>query len=391
MGNTKDPLDQSHQQHRKRAIAPVLILLFLTALLHLLVIEWGKKAINLQPSQDPSPAQIEVALLPLAAPDQPVKLPVKVLPKPAPPSTPVQAKSVAAVPPAAPPPLPPAVTSELPEPSSTPTVGDANPADQTATATAAANTAPSPAISDAPTLTDSSSPATTRQDPNANSKQYVVSPPPPATLEYQVQAFSNNLHWFGTSKLTWLTDGEHYSVEGEVYARFFAKITFLNFLSQGEIDGFGVSPELYTEKKRNRAATNTHFNRERNLISFSASEQRYPRQGGEQDRASVIWQLAAIGRGDASQFGPDKVIDLFVAGVRDGELWRLQITGQEAIQLPTGQINTWHVVRQPQPGSYQQRLDIWQAPELQWYPVRLRFTETNGDYLELTMDEVKSL
>lgn len=378
MSDTKEDVKQSHQQHRKRAIVPVVLVLFLTVLLHLQAIEWGKKFINHAPTRDAQPARIEVALLPVAPPAQPVILPGKVLPKAANKAKLAKPKTVAAPPPVTT--LPSPATTDVPDMPST--LADSSTAPTANTDASEAATVPDSTPKEAAAATP---------DSNATGRHYVFSPPPSAALDYQVLAFSNNLEWHGTSKLTWLTDGEHYSVEGEVYTRFFAKIIFLNFLSSGDIDAFGIAPELYTEKKRNRAATNTHFNRERNRISFSASELSYPRLGGEQDRASVIWQLASIGRGDASQFGADKVIDMFVAGVRDGELWRMQITGQEEIRLPSGQVNTWHVVRQPQPGSYQQRLDIWLAPELQWYPVRLRFTETNGDYLELTMDDLKSL
>ena len=127
------------------------------------------------------------------------------------------------------------------------------------------------------------------------------------------------------------------------------------------------------------------------MISFSSSTTTYPLVGGEQDRASLIWQLAAIGRGDSTKFNPGATIDLFVAGVRDGEVWRMQVVGQEEMQLPAGKMQVWHVVRQPRPGSYDQQLDIWFAPGLEWYPVRLRFTETNGDYLDLSLSKRKNL
>jgi len=45
----------------------------------------------------------------------------------------------------------------------------------------------------------------------------------------------------------------------------------------------------------------------------------------------------------------------------------------------------WHVMRAPRAGSYDKKLDIWLAPQQQWYPVRLRETETNGDYLDMSL------
>jgi hypothetical protein len=173
-----------------------------------------------------------------------------------------------------------------------------------------------------------------------------------------------------------------YTVDGEAGILFF---TLINFRSSGEIDQSGVAPELYSEKRFRRSETNTHFHRERNTISFSASTVSYPREGGEQDRASIIWQMTAIGRGDSEKFVADAEFDFFVAGVRDGEPWRMRVVGLEEIETGNGRASAWHLVRIPRPGSYDQKLDIWLAPQQEWYPVKLRFTETNGDYLDMSL------
>jgi hypothetical protein len=52
-------------------------------------------------------------------------------------------------------------------------------------------------------------------------------------------------------------------------------------------------------------------------------------------------------------------------------------------------MTTWHVVRMPKPGSYDQKLDFWLAPQHEWYPVKLRYTETNGDYLDLSLSAMR--
>jgi hypothetical protein len=46
-------------------------------------------------------------------------------------------------------------------------------------------------------------------------------------------------------------------------------------------------------------------------------------------------------------------------------------------------------MRNPPPGSEEQQLDIWLAPALQWYPVKLRFTEGGGDFIEQTLRQVR--
>jgi hypothetical protein len=51
-------------------------------------------------------------------------------------------------------------------------------------------------------------------------------------------------------------------------------------------------------------------------------------------------------------------------------------------------MNAWHVVRIPRPGSYEQKLDIWLSQQQGWYPVKLRFTETNGEYLDMSLSNL---
>lgn len=214
---------------------------------------------------------------------------------------------------------------------------------------------------------------------------YKVQAPPSVTLQYDVQAWRGEQTLYGSSKMRWQTDGATYQLDGDTSVLF---LNFLTFKSQGVIDEYGISPVLYNEKRWRKAETNTHFHRERNIISFSASTITYPRQGGEQDRASVIWQLAGIGRGDAEKFQAGKEITIFLAGVRDAEMWNFRVVGLEQIDITSGKISAWHITRTPRPGSYDQGLEIWLAPQQEWYPVKLRYTETNGDHLDMVATSI---
>lgn len=217
---------------------------------------------------------------------------------------------------------------------------------------------------------------------------YKVSIPPSAVLKYDVEAVRDGKMVYGSGKISWQSDGGNYIVDGEASILFF---TLLNFKSIGVIDEFGVAPVIYSEKRFRRPETNTHFHRERNTISFSASTVTYPRKGGEQDRASVVWQLTGIARGDGDKFRPDAEIDLFVAGVRDGAPWRVRVIGAEEVETGSGKVIAWHLVRTPKSGSYDQQLDIWLAPDREWYPVKLRFTEKNGEYLDMLLSDLTTV
>jgi hypothetical protein len=157
-------------------------------------------------------------------------------------------------------------------------------------------------------------------------------------------------------------------------------VTRLNLLvstSEGTVGEGGLEPLKFTEKRLTRALTATHFRRDENRITFSASERTDPLTPGAQDKASVPFQLAGIGRADPSQLAGD--IDIQVGGEKDAEVYRFVMAGEEDLDTPAfGVLRTVHLVRPPKPGSYNSRLDLWFAPSLGWYPVLIKNTEANG-------------
>ncbi|WDZ95550.1 DUF3108 domain-containing protein [Herbaspirillum sp. WKF16] len=355
----------------------LLALALLSLALHLLLVDWGKRHLLGTAAQDEPVLTVE--LRPLPPPRQPVSLPVA---KPAAPK-----KTAAAPARKAPPPTP----IEPPDEPIRETVETIAPQPAvTAAAEAGAASGNGNGKAEAsPGQGDDTGPAQA-QAPTAAGEHYDTNPPPSARLGYDAQSTRDGLPnpYRGTTTLDWKNDGRNYHLEVITKALW---ITWANFSSRGAIDAFGVSPELYTEQTGRRAATNTHFQRERKLISFSASTETYPRRGGEQDRASVLLQLAAIGRGDATRFQPGSVIDLFVAGARDGEVWRIQVLGEEQIRLPIGELRAWHVARMPTPGTYDKRIDIWLAPQHEWYPARVLYTDLrrDGEVVDLKLSEIE--
>ena len=213
--------------------------------------------------------------------------------------------------------------------------------------------------------------------------RYTVNLPPAVSLEYEVRYATRGNITRGSSKIDWQPTEGGYAIRGEVTKFGFA---LSSFRSEGAIDDAGIAPTLYAEKNARRSETNTHFQRKAApVISFSAATDTFPLLTGAQDRASILWQLSGIARGDRQAFVPGAVLDVFVAGVRDAEHWLINIIGEETVTLDTGEARAWHLVRTPRAGTYDKRIDIWLAPEQQWYPVKLRYTEVNGDYLDLSL------
>lgn len=237
-------------------------------------------------------------------------------------------------------------------------------------------------------LADSAVSALPALEQSGSSRSYRVAAPPPADLKYDVRALRDGQNVYGSGRIVWQPTGNAYRISGEAGVLFF---NVLEFHSEGGLDDSGVAPVLYSEKRFRKPLTTTHFQRDEGLIRFSTSAQTYPHRGGEQDRGSIVWQLAGIGRGDPEAFRPDADITVFVAGARNGETWHVRVVGEEEIDVDAGAMRAWHVVREPRPGSYDQKLDIWFAPGQEWYPVRLRYTERNGDWLEMSLLAIRDI
>ncbi|WP_034297972.1 DUF3108 domain-containing protein [Herbaspirillum sp. RV1423] len=213
-----------------------------------------------------------------------------------------------------------------------------------------------------------------------------VSLPPSAELHYNIEAKQRGLEVTGEALVKWNNANNKYSVNAETRAMLIGKI--LEASSEGDIDSYGLAPGRFVDKRFRREPSTTTFNRELNTINFTQSAENYPLKGGEQDRTSIIWQLIAVARGNADKFTSGSEWLFFVAGPRDAEQWSFKVIGREKIRTGQGDVNAVHVFRAPPPGDQGQKLDIWLAPSSDWYPVRLRFTDPDGDFIEQTLDSV---
>lgn len=214
-----------------------------------------------------------------------------------------------------------------------------------------------------------------------------VSLPPSAELHYAISAKQNGFSLNGHAVLQCNFADNQYSIATETRAMLVGKI--LETKSVGSIDAFGLAPATFFEKHLRKDATTTTFNRTDNTIRFTHSTQSYPIKGGEQDRSSATWQLVAIARSAAEKFKPGSEWVFFTAGQHDAEPWAFKVLESEKVSTPLGEMNAVHIVKAPPPDAKGQQLDIWLAPALEWYPVRLRFINPDGSSIDQTLESIK--
>lgn len=222
---------------------------------------------------------------------------------------------------------------------------------------------------------------------NHGPTKYKTNVPPSVDLSYAIKAKQQGIPVEGDATVRWNKLGNTFSISSETRAMVVGKI--LDARTEGLIDEYGLAPLSFTEKRFRKETTTTSFDRASKTIRFTASDQTYPIKGGEQDRNSAIWQVISIARAAPAKFKPGSQWSFFVAGQRDGEPWIFKVVNQEKISTQNGELNTVHILRAPPPDSLGQHLEIWLAPSLEWYPVQLRFSDSNGDFIEQTLKEVR--
>jgi hypothetical protein len=209
---------------------------------------------------------------------------------------------------------------------------------------------------------------------------------PSVELNYSIKARQKGFSISGEAIVGWRVGGGKYAIHSETRAMLFG--TIVDNRSEGAIDSFGIAPVTFHEKRIRHDPYTTTFDRAAKTINFTESTETYPLLGGEQDRASVSWQLVAIARAQPEKFVTGSEWVFFVAGRRDAEPWTFKVIKKETLRTGVGQVEALHLLRLPPLDSKDQTLDIWLAPSREWYPVRLRFTDNDDEFVDQVLEKI---
>jgi hypothetical protein len=212
-------------------------------------------------------------------------------------------------------------------------------------------------------------------------------PPPSADLTYSLKAQQKGITLGGEGVVNWRADAGKYSVATRARVPVFGNI--LENRSEGTIDAYGLAPAKWVEKRFRKDPNTTTFERDEKRITFSVGEKTFPILGGEQDRASAQWQMVAVARAAPEKMTAGSEWKFFVAGRRDAEAWTFKVVGREKVQTGLGSVEAVHLSKSPPADYPDQRLDLWLAPSKQWYPVKLRLEEDDGEFVEQTLDKIE--
>lgn len=311
-----------------------------------------------------------------------------------PPVAPATASHTAPTPPTSrPQPAPTAVPAPPPEPAQAPAraVPESTPD----------STPPSPAQEDPPVPVAPPSPgqasleakpATAAPDTtSAGATVTRVSPgdaqaPGSTLLRYDVQVQSKGMSVNADAELRWEVRGDEYLAKLEISALLVGSRVQT---SQGRIGPQGLLPSRFGDRRR-RTENAAHFDQEGLRLRFSNNKPEATLLPGGQDRLSVFLQLGSMLRARPQAFGPGQLITLQVTGTNGADLWSFSVGESERLGLPAGPLDAVRLTRAPR-REYDQKVELWLAPSMQYLPVRIRITDHDGSMADQQLRELPTL
>jgi hypothetical protein len=222
-------------------------------------------------------------------------------------------------------------------------------------------------------------PATPEAAPVPDVPRVKLAYAPPVLLVYDGKGEERGfIKYAASGELLWAPDGSRYNAHLEISAWGFRVRTWN---SKGDLTDAGLQPLRFGDKPRG-AELATHFQRDKGIISFSANNPDVSLQTGAQDKLSAILQLSAIVAGEPARYTSGTTIGFQAADAHRAELWSFKVGASESLDLPGGTLSALKLSKEPTV-EFDQRIEVWLAPELGYMPVRLRITEASGAFADL--------
>ena len=203
--------------------------------------------------------------------------------------------------------------------------------------------------------------------------------PTPTRLEFDVDGQAKGFHYSARAELVWQHDGQQYQARQEI------SVLFLGSRAQtsvGEVTPLGLQPRRFGDRSRSEKAA--HFDFSKGLVTFSANTPSAAIAPGTQDRLSVFVQLGAMLAAAPERYPPGTQISVPTVSSRAADTWVFTVGETEQLDLPIGPMRAVPLQRLPR-RDYDQKAQLWLAPELGYLPARIRITQANGDYAELNL------
>jgi len=211
---------------------------------------------------------------------------------------------------------------------------------------------------------------------NAGLPDYDYTVPGSVRLKYKGSGTKGFLALPVSAELMWARDGKAYDARLELGLLGFSRVQ----TSKGAVGPRGLEPLRFGDKTRSEEAA--HFQRAKGIVSFSGNGPDAPLMPLAQDLLSVYVQLASMWGANSARFSPGmqlpfQLVEKHRAGNRVftvGATERLKVESREMVAI--------RLVCDPS-AEYDNRVEVWLAPALEYLPARIRMTQANGDEVDI--------
>jgi len=203
--------------------------------------------------------------------------------------------------------------------------------------------------------------------------------PASTLLNYRLTGQSKGLSYHASGDLRWQHNEAAYALTLSVRAFLLGS---RQWRSAGAVTAAGLAPTRFSDIGRNERAA--HFDRENQRVVFSNNAPVATLTSGAQDQISLHVQLAAAMAGDPTRYQPGTRLEIQTATTRDALPWLLGVEAFETLHLMGQDLPSVKWVCQPR-SRFDAKIEFWVAEKYAWMPVRIRISQSNGDFIDLLL------
>ena len=195
----------------------------------------------------------------------------------------------------------------------------------------------------------------------------------------------------GTAQVEWIRSGARYQVHLDlVVGPSVAPLITRRMSSDGEISAGGLSPRRYEQDTK-------VVLRNRNIVSLSfepgsvvlANGERRDTVPGVQDTASQFVQLMYVFSTQPELLRVGNTVEIPLALPHKVDVWTYDVVAEEVLDAPFGPLPTIHLKPRSRGVRRAGELsaEIWFAPQLRYFPVRIRIQQDDETFIDLMISK----
>ncbi len=188
----------------------------------------------------------------------------------------------------------------------------------------------------------------------------------------------------GQSLHRWSHDGKVYTLnsitETTGIAAVFRPVRVVQ-TSEGEVGMDGLRPRVFRTEKDGVAGDSASFDwTEMKLVLTGGPQHEVRLMTGAQDMLSMFYQLSAL-----FPWVPNEVSEIMIATGRKFERYAFKVLGEEKLPTKFGELRVLHLRTDGEGGE---AIDIWACLDLQNLPVKIRYTDRQGETFNQNAEDI---